>query len=117
MMDKICARRREDMPDVLDRLCQQDNPVQQLVIDQRIDRHLSLRIFSAHTDTGKGGRRFGGFGGSEGSEGSEQARAGTRIIKETTGMGSMFQGRQDKLIAVCVAGIDEYAQTTYIDAM
>ncbi len=32
-------------------------------------------------------------------------------------MGSMFQGRQDKLIAVCVAGIDEYAQTTYIDAM
>lgn len=32
-------------------------------------------------------------------------------------MGKLYDGSQEKLIAVCIAGIDEYTQTSYIDTI
>ena len=32
-------------------------------------------------------------------------------------MGDLYSGQKEKVIAVCIAGSDEYAQTAYIDAM
>lgn len=32
-------------------------------------------------------------------------------------MGKLYDGNQEKLIAVCIAGIDEYTQTSYIDTI
>ena len=32
-------------------------------------------------------------------------------------MGKLFAGEKEKLIAVCIAGIDEYTQTGYIDTL